>query len=136
MNRSKPGPRPDPSKPYSRHREDVRETVWLPPMGCEDPPPDLPPGRTWSDAEGEIWRGLWASPAASQWDESMMPVVAALVVATSTILSGPRPSAQLIGEVRALTDSLGLTPAAMSRLGWRVGEPAEAQVYSINGERR
>ena len=125
MGAARPGPKPNPNAPHSRYRTGTgadRATVWLPPMGCEDPAPELPPGRPWSDAERQMWAELWASPAASQWEESMSPVVSALVVASSTVNTSGRPSAQLIGELRALSDDLGLTPTAMARLGWKIGD--------------
>jgi hypothetical protein len=65
----------------------------------------------------------------------MSPVVAALVVASSTVNMSARPSAQLIGELRALSNELGLTPTAMARLGWRIGDdPAQggATLHSLD----
>ncbi|WP_281247752.1 hypothetical protein [Streptomyces colonosanans] len=35
-------------------------------------------------------------------------------------------SAQLIGEQRALMNDLGLTPAAMERMRWLIGDPPDA----------
>jgi hypothetical protein len=81
-----------------------------------------------------MWAELWASPAASQWEESMSPVVAALVVATSTVITSGRPSAQLVGELRALSADLGLTPTSMARLNWRLGEEPStgASLHSLD----
>lgn len=121
--RGRPGPRPNPNAPRSRHRIDERAVTYLPPDGCQDEPPPLPPGRDWSEAEEHHWRELFGSPAAEAWDDSVFPAVASLVVATSTILCGGRVSAQLVGEQRALMNDLGLTPAAMERLRWVIGEP-------------
>ncbi|WP_455567961.1 phage terminase small subunit [Streptomyces ardesiacus] len=121
--RGRPGPKPNPGAKFSRHRGDERPVTYLPPDGCPDDPPPLPPGRTWSEAEAEHWQELWTSPQADVWEDSAGLAVAALVVATSTILGGGRPSAQLIGEQRALMAELGLTPASMERMRWAVGEP-------------
>lgn len=120
--RGRPGPAPNPSARNSRHRGDERPVTYLPPDGCQDDPPPLPPGRAWSEAEEQHWRELWQSPQAEVWEDSAFPAVAALVVATSTILGGGRPSAQLIGEARALMSDLGLTPASMERMRWVIGE--------------
>ncbi|MEV6537432.1 hypothetical protein AB0M86_49390, partial [Streptomyces sp. NPDC051639] len=67
-----------------------------------------------------------STPAAHVWDDGVFPAVAALVVATSTILGSGRVSAQLIGEQRALMNDLGLTPAAMERMRWVISEPPSA----------
>ncbi|MGW5651987.1 phage terminase small subunit [Streptomyces humi] len=124
--RGRPGPKPNPSAPRSRHRPDERPVTYLPPGGCEDEPPPLPPGRGWSEAEVQHWQELWSTPAAYAWDDGVFPAVAALVVATSTILGSGRVSAQLIGEQRALMNDLGLTPSAMERLRWVIGEPPQS----------
>ncbi|MGW0419473.1 phage terminase small subunit [Streptomyces sp. NPDC003015] len=125
MTRGRPGPKPNPGARHSRHRVDERSVTYLPPDGCQDEPPPMPPGRAWSDAEAEHWRELWRSPQAHVWDDSVSLTVASLVVATSTILGPGRVSAQLIGEQRALSNDLGLTPTAMERLRWVVGEPPQ-----------
>lgn len=123
--RGTPGPKPRPGTKWSRHRTDERPITYLPPDGCQDEPPPLPPGRDWTEAEASYWDELWSTPHAAVWDDSVFPVVAALVVATSTILGGGRPSAQLIGEQRALMNDLGLTPASMERMRWVIGEPPQ-----------
>ncbi|MGW2709558.1 phage terminase small subunit [Streptomyces sp. NPDC001356] len=124
--RGRPGPRPNPSAPRSRHKVDERPVRYLPPDGCQDEPPPLPPGRVWSEAEEHHWRELWSAPIASTWDDSVFPAVAALVVATSTILGSGRVSAQLIREQRALMNDLALTPASMERMRYVIGEPPQA----------
>ncbi|MFE9828488.1 hypothetical protein ACFYPK_07460 [Streptomyces halstedii] len=123
--RGTPGPKADPSARYSRHANDPRPVTYLPPDGCTYDPPPLPPGRSWTEAEEHHWNQLFRAPQAAVWDESVGPVVAALVVATSATLSGARPSAQLIGELRALASELGLTPSSMARLSWVVGDPPQ-----------
>ncbi|MGV9400437.1 phage terminase small subunit [Streptomyces sp. NPDC003668] len=123
--RGRPGPRPNPNAPRSRHKADERPVTYLPPDGCQDDPPPLPPGRAWSEAEEHHWRELWSSPQGDAWEDSAFPAVAALVVATSTILGSGRVSAQLIGEQRALMNDLGLTPASMERMRWIIGEPPQ-----------
>lgn len=123
--RGRPGPKPNPAARNSRHRADERPVTYLPPDGCQDDPPLMPPGRAWSESEAHHWNALWSAPVASTWDDSVFPAVAALVVATSTILSAGRVSAQLIGEQRALMNDLALTPAAMERMRYVIGEPPQ-----------
>ncbi len=117
------GPKPQPHKPRSRHRTDeAAEWTYLPPEGCQDEPPSLPKGRAWQEHEVEHWNELWRSPAAEAWDEQMAGLVAAYVIAVSATLTG-RISAQLVGETRQLANDLLLTPGAMARAHYRIGEP-------------
>lgn len=129
------GPKPQPFKPRSRHRTDeAAEWTYLPPGGCTDPVPDPPRGRTWSEPELQHWTELWSSPVAEAWDEQMSGLVAAYVIAVSATLTG-RISAQLVGETRQLANDLLLTPGAMARARYRIGEPPAdgrgASVYSL-----
>jgi hypothetical protein len=64
-----------------------------------------------------LWRELWRSPQATQWDESFGPAVASYVVFTIAILAG-RALAWQAQEARHLGDRLGLTPAGMAARGW------------------
>ncbi|MGW3599809.1 phage terminase small subunit [Streptomyces sp. NPDC005133] len=129
------GPKTQPHKPRSRHRTDeASEWTYLPPGGCIDPVPDPPKGRAWSDHELERWTELWSSPIAEAWDEQMSGLVAAYVIAVSVTLTG-RIYAQLVGEKRQLANDLLLTPGAMARAHYRIGEPTTdgrmAAVHSL-----
>lgn len=97
-----------------------RSAVTLPAGGCQDPPPDMPKGREWTDVQRERWEELWTSPQASQWDESATGTVAALIVYESAVLAGTARAWQA-EEMRHSADSLGLTPRAMQHLGWEIG---------------
>ncbi|WP_103538633.1 MULTISPECIES: hypothetical protein [unclassified Streptomyces] len=129
------GPKPQPHKPRSRHRTDeAAEWTYLPPEGCTDPVPDMPKGREWSDAEREHWSELWTAPVAAVYEDAMSGLVAAYVIAVSATLTGSRVSAQLIGEMRQLANDLMLTPGALARGRYKVGEPPSermAQVHSL-----
>lgn len=116
----------DVSKPYSRaHRGAGRAVlVDLPADGCALPVPDLPPGRDWTDAERIRWAELWGSPQATQWDDAARGTVAVLVVYESAILKGEA-SAWMAQEARHAGEALGLTPRAMSALGWRIVDESE-----------
>lgn len=93
-----------------------------------------PRGRAWSDHELERWTELWSSPIAEAWDEQMSGLVAAYVIAVSVTLTG-RIYAQLVGEKRQLANDLLLTPGAMARAHYRIGEPTTdgrmAAVHSL-----
>lgn len=129
------GPRPNPAKPYSRHRQKSSRAglLQLPPE-CALPVPDLPPGREWAPSERQMWEELWTGPQASQWDDSFVPVVAMFVTHCSNILGG-RASAWMAQEARHLSDRLGLTPQGMASLGWELPPQyqAPASVVPLRG---
>lgn len=133
-----PGPLRNPAKPSSRHRAD-RPTVGacsalvsLPAHGCDLPIPALPPGRVWSRPERALWRELWTSPQATQWDDSYRVAVAVYVSHSTALLSGAG-SAWIAQEFRHLGDKLGLTPAGLSALGWRIVDERPAPVLPVPG---
>lgn len=118
----------DPSKPYSRAYRGAGRAglVDLPAAGCKLSVPDLPPGRDWSDTERLRWEELWESPQATQWDDSARGTVAVLVVYEAAILAGTA-SAWMAQEARYAGEALGLTPKAMSALGWRILDESEPE---------
>lgn len=115
----------DPSKPYSRAHRGLggRVQIVLPAGGCEDPVPDMPVGREWTDAERNRWAELWSSPQATQWDETAGGTVAVLIVYEAAILAGTAAAWQA-QEARHASEALGLTPAAMAKLGWTIPDTA------------
>ncbi|GAA4554349.1 hypothetical protein GCM10023175_52010 [Pseudonocardia xishanensis] len=105
----------------------------LPAEGCDLPVPDLPAGREWTEDERELWAELWSSPQATQWDDSFRLAVAAYISHSSAMLSGEA-SAWHAQEFRHLGDKLGLTPAGLTALGWRIEDAGPAApVVSISG---
>ena len=119
-----PAPR-NVSKPNSRaHRGSVgarQALTTLPAGGCELPVPEMPDGREWTEHERARWAELWASPQATQWDETARGTVAVLVIFESAILAG-NASAWQAQECRYAAEALGLTPRALAQLGWRIAE--------------
>ncbi|MFI2029122.1 hypothetical protein ACH465_15065 [Streptomyces buecherae] len=79
----------------------------------------MPTGRSWNEAERDMWASLWATPQATQWDASYAPVVAVYVQVVCQSIGG-RATAGLAQEVRHLADHLGLSPAGLRTLGWEV----------------
>ena len=118
-------PKKNPQKPNSRvHRGSVGSRlalIDLPATGCELPEPDMPPGRVWTDHEHARWSELWRSPQATQWDETARGTVAALLIFETAILEGTA-SAWQAQEARYAAEALGLTPKALTALGWRITE--------------
>jgi len=124
-----PGPLRNVEKPHSRARRGPaglpggpRALVSLPAAGCDLPPPAMPKGRSWSPAERSRWRELWTSPQAVQWDESASLTVALVIVYEALVLADTA-SAWQAQELRHASASLGLTPASMAALGWRIEGP-------------
>ncbi len=117
-----PSPTPNPSRPHSRHRQSA--TLVELPAECALPAPRLPRGRKWSPAERALWRELWSSPQATQWDDSYVPAVAQYVVHSVAVIGG-QASAWMAQEARHLGDRLGLTPQGLTSLGWRLQEAGD-----------
>jgi hypothetical protein len=113
---SKPGPKPNPAKPHSKYR--ASPIIDLP-AECNLPAPKLPSGRKWTAPERALWKELWSSPQASQWDDSYASIVALYVVNMVEMLGGEW-SAWRSQECRHLADRLGLSPAGLIGLGWRL----------------
>lgn len=121
----------DPSAPHSRYgaRGGNRRVTVLPAQ-CDLPAPKLPAGREWSREERRLWREIWASPQATQYDDSYALAVASYVIFTLAILDGSAP-AWMAAEARRVGDDLGLTPGGMHRLGWVLPDPAPAPVVPL-----
>ena len=116
-----PGPKANPAKPNSRHRSHGARSglIELPAEGCSLPVPQLPKMREWSKEERKLWRNLWKSPQANEWDDSYIPAVASYICHAVAVYSGDA-SAWQAQEMRHLGGQLGLTPAGMLSLGWIV----------------
>lgn len=130
-----PGPRRDPTRPYSRaNREGGKQPraglVVLPLSGCDLPVPPMPSGRTWGMAEVAMWEELWQSPQATQWFDAYVPLVAMYVQIVCQSLAG-KATAGLAQEARHLADHLGLSPAGMRTLGWQM-EPVNTSTGELH----
>ena len=112
-----PSDTPNPHLPPSRHR--TRSGRLTLPTECTLPAPKLPKGRRWTAPERALWRELWSSPQATQWDDSYVPAVAQYVVHSVAVLGG-QASAWMAQECRHLGDRLGLTPQGLAALGWQL----------------
>lgn len=99
------------------------------PTECDLPAPPLPAGPKWTPNQRKIWRELWSSPQASQWDDSCAAAVAMYMCHTLAVLEGTATAWQA-QEARHLADRLGLTPQGMLALGWRLPEPGESMPYA------
>ncbi|MGW6541909.1 hypothetical protein ACWGBH_03485 [Streptomyces massasporeus] len=115
----------NPSAPYSRFRGGIAsqaKEIVLPPECPYDPPP-VPAhvADSWDEAQHARWDDLWRSPQATQWDQAAASTVAVLVTFEREILTG-NASAWQAQEWRYASAALGLTPEAMQKLNWRIGD--------------
>ena len=122
-----PGPLPSPN---SRRRRTPMPDAYrtLPPV-YDGAVPKYPLGRL-SKSEMARWRELWRLPQAAAWaDLNMADQVARYfglsVLIDTALAAGEAPKAALLGELRALEMSLALTPMALARLRWKIGDPAD-----------
>lgn len=131
-----PGPAPN---PYSRRSQKSNSGITtLPAEGYDGPVPDWPLLNDPSDAELGLWASLWGKPQAVVWARDGSERVVARYVMVTILAEDPSsPSAALLAEVRQMEDRLGLSPMAMKRLMWEVGDKSDrraglAEVKSID----
>jgi hypothetical protein len=116
------------TKPNSRAFRSANQAiraalVQLPADGCTLPIPALPKPRKWSAPEKARWKELWESPQATQWDETVKGTVALLVTYESRLLDpDDGGTAWVAQEARHAAEALGLTPKAMTALGWMIAD--------------
>ncbi|MGW5520427.1 phage terminase small subunit [Nocardia africana] len=114
-----PGPAP---KPNARRRNARPDWKVLPAEGRSGPAPEWPLSSA-DDRYQAVWEDLWASPQAVAWEALGHNRVVARYVQVLIRCEDPETAtAGLLGEVRQLEDRLGLSPMAMRRLQWEVGE--------------
>lgn len=129
-----PGPAP---KKNARRRNARPDWVTLPAAGRPGKPPKfpipVPPGKDGKRGQhpaglADLWRELWASPHAVQWERlGWTRTVARYALLVLFSESAQRGSGKASEEARHMEDRLGLTPMAMKRLQWEVAEVAAAE---------
>jgi hypothetical protein len=83
-------------------------------------PPTLPNDVPWHPETLSWWLAIWASPAASQWDDgdtAGLLRLARLVDAYSSATAADQ-LARLSAEIRLVEERFGLSPAGRARLRW------------------
>lgn len=116
-----PGPPPSKNARRKNARPDWRT---LPASGFEGSVPSWPIG-TAVQSEIDLWWELWRSPQAAAWAELGWTRVVARYLRLLLAAEKSDAPVSLLGEVRQLEDRLGLSPMAMRRLQWEIGEAAE-----------
>lgn len=94
----------------------------LPAEGRPGEPPQWPIGSPTGD-EVAVWAELWALPQAVEWERLGWTRTVARYVRLLVEAEQPDADTTLRAETRQLEDRLGLTPMAMLRLRWDVGDP-------------
>ena len=97
----------------------------LPAEGRPGAAPDWPTSHTPSEDELTAWESLWALPQAVAWESlpGAAHVVARYVrlgIAVDAMLDAGEPAAALVAQLRGLEADLGMSPAALARLRWRI----------------
>jgi hypothetical protein len=110
-------PKPDGQR-VTRNKQ-AFDWVSLPAAGRQDPPPELPKLRRWRKATLDAWADLWASPQATQWDQTGK-TLHAWAVLHHDLVEGERSPAGISAEMRQHEDRHGLNPRSMLQLRWRI----------------
>lgn len=119
-----PGPAPNPN---ARHRKGKGSggVVTLPADGYKGEVPAWPLMTDPSSAELGLWESLWRKPQAVMWAKDGSERVVARYVLVTILAEDPNaPNAALLSEVRQMEDRLGLSPMALKRLMWEIGDPS------------
>lgn len=117
-----PGPAPS---PFARRRNVRPDWISLPKGGYSGPVPDWPLSEALFEKLPELpstWVELWRLPQAAQWAAEGFERIVARYAIMLVESERPRARATLLGEVRQLEDRLGMSPMAMKRLQWEIGD--------------
>jgi hypothetical protein len=127
-----PGPPPDRNARRTNYRPDWRT---LPAEGRQGDPPAFPLGKPTKAVES-AWVDLWSTPQAVAWEE--LGWIRLVARYAKLLIESEKRDAKvtLLGEVRQLEDRLGLSPMAMKRLQWEIGDAnADTDADTAEGDR-
>lgn len=130
------GPPPDPNALRRNRKDDKAGWIHLPSEGRMKPAPEwpLPPvvlpsssdsdeAETWrmeiAERELELWADMWSRPQAVMWEKLRCADRVALYVRLQ-VLGERTGDKEKLSEARMIGDRLGLDPASMLRLRWKV----------------
>ena len=117
------GPAPNPNK--RRRNASTFDWVELPRAGRQGPPPPLPPGK-WPKVCVDEWVRLWATPQATQWDQTGRSLYGYLDLVRRVHQPGTMGVPGHYAEMRQVEDRHGLNPKALLQLRWRIVDEAGA----------
>lgn len=116
--RSRSGPAPDPAALRRDRKDDAAWTV-LPAKGREGELPDWPLTEA-SDRELQLWRRLWTTPQAAQWETLGQDIEVALYVRRLAEAEQRGSSVSAGTLARQMADALGLTIPGMRVNRWLI----------------
>ena len=109
-----------PKPPGQRRRRNKDAPKWVTlPDGSRSKVPQMPGGTKATSAARSYWRTLWASPMAAMYQEADKFRIARAATLHSLALAGEAKATEL-SELRAIEDSLGISPLARRKLQWEV----------------
>jgi hypothetical protein len=114
-----------------------RGVLVLPAEGRKGRTPAWPLGDSPTAMERALWRDLWKTPQAVEWERlGWTRVVARYARAVISAETNMEPT--VMSEARQLEDRLGLTPKAMRLLLWTISvdEVAQKRVETSVGARK
>ncbi len=113
-----------------------RGVLVLPADGRHGEPPEWPIDPKPSYSEWKMWRDLWLTPQAVEWERQGWTRVVARYVRYA--IEAEAMNKDAMSEARQLEDRLGLTPKAMRLLLWTIStdEVAAKRAESETGEAR
>lgn len=127
------GPPPKADAARTRRNKSTAATQ-LPAEGRQGEPPAWPLAAPAEDG-GELWRDLWTTPQAAEWERQQCARTVATYVRYQ--LQAEDGDLKAATEARQLADRLGLTPLAMLRLRWEIKrDEAEEKRQQIDAEAR
>lgn len=124
-----------PPNPQHRHRGKTlsNANLSLPPDGRQGDPPIWPLPKP-KAAERTVWAQLWVTPQAVAWENLGWTRAVARYVRVLVEAEKPDASAAMLGEVRQMEDRLGLSPMAMLRLRWTIGDEADPAFAAVEDD--
>ena len=102
-----------------------RGVLVLPAEGRKGDTPDWPLPGAAEPAERKLWRDLWRTPQAVEWERQGWTRVVARYVRCA--LAAEHMERDAMAEARQLEDRLGLTPKAMRLLLWTIATDEVAE---------
>ncbi len=124
-------PGPVPKAPNQRRRRNAVSTAtMLVPLQRPPAAPKLPPG-DWHPYVVAMWKDIWASPMAAEYDPSDIHRVILIADLYQTYWTCPREKrgtpAMLAAEIRLQCQCFGLSPIDRRRLQWTIQKVDEVQ---------
>lgn len=121
-----PGPPPKKNARFGKGKSGWRT---LPADGYQGPVPDWPLVTEPTAEELEVWHRVWRLPQAAMWAGKGVEATVARYCKVSVAVE-MEPTAAMLGEMRHMDDRLGLSPMALNRLQWEIGDPVGEQSSS------